>query len=131
MELFLKSAVSCMLALVLILTVGKQEKDISLLLGIIVCCMTAFVALQSFRPIFDFLCSLEELVDLRECGMDILLKAVGIGLISELVAALCSDAGHGALGKQIQLLATVIILGMSLPLLETMLHLIENLLGEL
>ena len=131
MELFLKSAAGCVLALVLILTVAKQEKDISLLLGIGVCCMTALVALKSFRPILDFLYRLEELADLQECGVDILLKAVGVGIVSELVAALSSDAGYGALGKQIQLLATVIILSMSLPLLETMLQLVENLLGEL
>ena len=34
MELFLKAAAGSMLTLVLILTVGKQEKDIALLLGI-------------------------------------------------------------------------------------------------
>ena len=56
---------------------------------------------------------------------------VGVGLISELVAGLCQDAGNGSLGKQVQLLGTAVILRLSLPLLETLLDLMERLLGEL
>lgn len=129
MELFLKTAAGTMLALVLILTVGRQEKDIALILGITACCMTALAALQSFRPVLEFLFRLEAVADLQENNIRILLKAVGIGLISELIAALCSDAGYGSLGKQVQLLGSAVILGLSLPLLETLLELVENLLG--
>lgn len=130
MELFLKTAAGAVLTLVLILTVGKQEKDIALLLGIAACCMTAMVAMQVFRPVLDFLHRLEVVADLQEYGIGVLLKAVGIGLVSELVAALCADAGYGSLGKQVQLLSSVVILSLSLPLLETVLEIVEKLLGE-
>lgn len=129
MEVFLKTVAGTVLALVLILTVGKQQKDMALLLGIAACCMTALVALRSFRPVLDFLYRLEALADLQEYGMGVLLQAVGIGLVSELVAGLCTDAGHGSLGKQVQLLGSILILSMSLPLLETLLEMVENLLG--
>lgn len=131
MELFLKAAAGTLLTLVLTLTVGKQEKDIALLLGIAVCCMLAVLALSSLRPVLDFLYRLEAVGNLQEYGLGTLLKMVGIGLISELVAGLCQDAGNGSLGKQVQFLGTAVILRLSLPLLETLLDLMERLLGEL
>ena len=131
MELFLKAAAGTLLTLVLILTVGKQEKDIALLLGIAVCCMLAMLALSCIRPVLDFLYRLEAVGNLREYGLGTLLKMVGVGLVSELVAGLCQDAGNGSLGKQVQFLGTAVILRLSLPLLETLLDLMERLLGEL
>lgn len=131
MELFLKAAAGAMLTLVLILTVGKQEKDIALLLGICGCCMLALLALSSLRPVLDFLYRLEAVGNLQVYGLGTLLKMVGVGLISELVAGLCQDAGNGSLGKQVQFLGTAVILRLSLPLLETLLDLMERLLGEL
>ena len=119
------------MALVLILAVGKQEKDIALVLGITVCCMTGLVALGLLRPVVELMYRLMEMGDLQEYGLGILLKAVGIGLVSELVASLCADGGNTSLGRQVQLLGSVVILSLSLPLLETLLELIGDLLGEL
>lgn len=120
-----------MLSLILILVVGKQERDVAVMLSIAVCCMIAFAALTTLAPVLDFLYRLEAVGNLRQFGLERLLKMMGIGLVSELVAALCQDAGNGSLGKQIQLLAGIVILRMSLPLLETLLELMESLLGEL
>lgn len=131
MELFLKTAAGTMLALILILTVKKQEKDIALVLSIAVCCMIGLAALSMLRPVMDFLFKLEKSGNLQEYGLGILLKVVGVGLVSEMVSSVCQDAGSASLGKQIQLLATAVILKLSLPLLETLLDVVENLLGEL
>ena len=131
MELFLKTAAGSLLALVLILAVGKQEKDIALLLGIVACCMIAFTALTMLHPVLDALYRLEEAGELREYGLGTLLKMVGIGLLSEFVVSICQDAGNTALGKQVQLLASVVILNLSVPILESLLSLIEKLLGDL
>lgn len=131
MELFLKTTAVCMLSLILILMVGKQERDMAVMLNMAVCCMIAAVALTTLTPVLDFLHRLEITGNLQEFGLDSILKIVGIGLVSELVATLCQDAGNASLGKQVQLLAGVVILKLSLPLLETLLELIENLLGDL
>lgn len=131
MELFLKTAVGTILTLVLILTLGKQEKDIALLLCMGACCMIGYLALSSLRPVLEFLYRLEAVGNLQEYGMGALLKMVGIGIVSEVVAELCQDAGKGSLGKQIQFLGAAVILKLSLPLLETLLELVEELLEAL
>lgn len=131
MELFLKTAAGCMLSLVLILVVGKQERDVAVILSIAVCCMIAVTALTTLAPVLDFLRRLEAVGNFGTFGLESLLKMVGIGLVSELVATLCQDAGNSSLGKQVQLLAGVVILKLSLPLLERLLGLIEKMLGDL
>lgn len=120
-----------MLSLVLILMVGKQERDVAVMLSIAVCCMIAVTALTTLAPVLDFLRRLEAVGNFGTFGLESLLKMVGIGLVSELVATLCQDAGNSSLGKQVQLLAGVVILKLSLPLLERLLGLIEKMLGDL
>lgn len=120
-----------MLSLILILMVGKQEQGLAVILSIAVCCMIAVAALTTLTPILDFLHRLDAAGNLNQFGLGNLLKMVGIGLVSELVATLCQDAGNTSLGKQVQLLGGIVILKLSLPILETLLELIENLLGEL
>lgn len=131
MELFLKTAAGCILSLILILMLGKQERDLAAMLSIAVCCMIALTALTTLAPVMDFLRRLETEGNFGPFGLDSIVKMVGIGLVSELVATLCQDAGNASLGKQVQLLAGIVILKLSLPLLETLLELIENLLGDL
>lgn len=120
-----------MLSLILILMLGKQERDLAAMLSIAVCCMIALTALTTLAPVMDFLRRLETEGNFGPFGLDSIVKMVGIGLVSELVATLCQDAGNASLGKQVQLLAGIVILKLSLPLLETLLELIENLLGDL
>lgn len=131
MELFLKTVAGCILSLILILVLGKQERDLAVVLSIAVCCMIALTALTTLAPVMDFLRRLESEGNFGPFGLDSIVKMVGIGLVSELVATLCQDAGNASLGKQVQLLAGIVILKLSLPLLETLLELIENLLGDL
>jgi stage III sporulation protein AD len=61
----------------------------------------------------------------------VILKTVGIGLIGELAGLICSDAGNAALEKSIQILTTAVILWLSIPLFESLLDLVQAILGEL
>ena len=60
----------------------------------------------------------------------ILMKAVGIGLIAEIAALVCSDAGNASLAKAIGILSSAVMLWLSLPLLQGLLELVQNMLGE-
>ena len=131
MELFLKITAGVLLSVVLILTVGKWEKDIAAVLGIAICSITAVAAMTVLQPVVDFLYELEISADLQGYNLGTLMKMVGVGLIAELVTTICQDAGNSSLGKQVQLLASIVILKLSLPMLQTLMDLIENLLGDL
>lgn len=131
MELFVKSCGVVLLAAILILTLGNRSKDLSMVLGIAVCCMTALIALEYLHPVIDFISQLEEIGGLDHSMVRILLKVVGIGLISEIAALVCSDSGSSSLGKAIKLLGTAVVLWLSLPLYSMMIELLQRILGGL
>ena len=122
--------IGLLLAVVLGLSLGKQ-KDIGVLLTMAVCCMVAMIAISYLEPVLDFLRELETLGDLQGNMLGILLKAVGIGLVSEIAGLVCNDAGNGSLGKMLQMLGSAVILYLSLPIFTAMLELIREILREL
>lgn len=131
MDLFIKTSASILLVIVLYLTLMKQGKDIALLLTIITCCMVAAIAVYYLQPVVDFLDKLQSIGDLNGEMVGILLKTVGIGLISELICLTCTDAGNASLGKTIQILSSAVILWLSIPLFNTLLEIVENILGAI
>jgi len=118
-----------MLTVVLGIALGKQSKDISLILSIVVCIMVLVAAAAYLQPVMDFVKRLQSIGLLDEQYGQILLKSVGIGLVTEFAVLICNDAGNTALGKSLQIAATVLVLWISLPLMESLLTLIEKIMG--
>lgn len=131
MEGFWKAAAGVLIAVVLDLALGKQEKDISLLLSLAACCMAAVVAVSYLEPVLEFLEELNALREMQDGFLGILLKAVGISLVSEVAGMICNDSGNGALGKILQLLGSAVILYLSIPIFNALMTLIREMLGEL
>lgn len=131
MELFFKTCGSVLLAVVLILSVGSSNKDISMVLGITVCCIVSVVALEYLRPVIDMIKQLEELGGLDHSIIRILLKVTGIGLIGEIASMVCSDSGCASLGKTVKILCSAVILWLSLPLYAMLVELLQRILGGL
>ena len=131
MELYLQVIAGALITTVLCLTFSKQGKDISLLLSVCVCCMILCAAATYLRPVLDLIDKLQTVAGLDGEMMSILLKAVGICLISELAGLVCSDCGNGALGKGIHILASAVILWISIPMMTALLELVQRIVGEL
>ncbi len=131
MDAVWKGAAGAILAVVLGLAIGKKDKDITVLLSVVMCCMLALMAMRYLEPVLDFFETLRQTANLDPRMMEILLKSVGIGMISQIACLVCDDAGNSALGKALQILTAAVILWMSVPLLESLLNLVQELLGGL
>lgn len=128
MEHFWKVTVGALLVTVLGLAVGKKEKDLAAVLSMAACAMAAAVALGYIKPILDFVWELQELSQMGAGILGCLLKALGVGIVSQVAASLCADGGNAALGKTVQLLGCVVILYLSLPIFREMLKVIQEIL---
>ena len=129
MDLFLKTAAAALVTAVLTLVISKQAKDFSLLLTMAGCAMAAMIFLHFLEPVLTFVKTLQQLGDLNGEMLQILLKTVGVGLISEISAAVCKDAGNESLGKSLQLLGAAVILWLSIPVFQMLMDLMQKLLG--
>ena len=129
MELFWKASAAVLLTVVLVLALQKRE--ISLLLVLAVCCMTAAAAMSYLEPVVDLLRELEDMMQMDQGMLSTLMKAAGIGLVAEIGSLICSDGGSGSLGKTLQLLGAAGILFLSVPLFQSLLNLIREILGQI
>ena len=118
-----------LVAAVLGLTLQEKGKDFSLLLTIAACALVVLLAAGFVDPVLAFLQELEQLGNLDEPLIRIMLKAAGIGLVSEIAGMICTDAGAPSMGKALQMLGTAVILWLSLPVFEALLELIREILG--
>lgn len=128
MQLFLKVAAAILITVVLCLTLEKQSKDLAFLLSIVVCVMTVTAAVSLLKPILEFFEKLGSTGKLDPEMIRILLKAVGVGILSEITSMLCADSGNSALGRSIRILGVGLILVLALPLFECLLELIGSIL---
>lgn len=131
MGAFWKAAAAILIAAIFSLALSKQEKDLSTLLTLAVCCMAGAVLLSYLEPVLDLMWELESLGRLQGGMLSVLLKAVGITLIAELAGMICTDSGNGSLAKCLQFLGSAVILYLSIPVFQAFLTLIREILGEL
>ncbi len=131
MELYWKTAAAVLLTVILVLAVGRQEKDMGTVLSMAVCAMAGTVVISYLEPVMDLLWKLEDMGGLGGGMLGILLKAVGIALVTQMARKICTDAGNGSLGAMLELLGSAVILYLSIPLFDSFLTLLREILGEI
>lgn len=129
MEQFWKIIALTLLGVILWLVVNARSKDISVLLTLAVCCAVAAAAIQYLRPVLDFLGQLVSAGQLEQGLLAIVLKAVGVGLITEITGMICADAGNASMGGMVRFFGSAVILSVSVPVFQTLLDLLGEILG--
>lgn len=127
---YLRFAAAAIIGLILVLVVGRQSRDLGMLLSLAVCVLLALGAMEFLEPVMELLQELKRLGELDGGAVGILLRCAGIGMISELAGLLCADAGEGAMGRALQICANAAILWLSLPLLRQVLTMIGEVLAK-
>ena len=130
MELYMRSAALVLLAVILTLVISRQSRDMSILLSLGVCVIVMISCVSFLSPIIEFIRELRRIGELEQAFLGILLKCVGVGLLSELAALICADAGENAMGKSLQILSGIVIVWLSLPLMKQVIVLLEEVLGH-
>lgn len=126
-----KAVAGVMIGVVLTITLKKQEQDIGVLLAMTICCLVIFAAVTYLKPVLVFLQELGDMADIQEDTLGILMKAVGIALITQIGCAICKDAGNGSQEAALQLLGSAVILSFSVPVYRSFLSLLQEILGLL
>lgn len=128
MDLYVKAIAGVLIALMLCLALGSKGKEITVLLALAVCVMAIAAGFSYLSSVLDFFAQLQNLIGLDNHLLNILLKAVGVGLMGEIAGLICADGGQATLGRAVQILTSAVILWISLPLYTEILTLIQELL---
>ena len=125
MQSLLQIAVIGLLAVIFTSLLRKNNKELAIVLSLSVCAVIGVLLVQLAEPVVDFLKKLRNISGLDEALMQPLLKTVGIGLLTQISANVCADAGENAIAKMIEVCGGVLALYVSIPLLEAVLEMME------
>ena len=131
MNVFLKAVAGVLTAVILWLSIQKDNKGLSTILTLVVCVMVFSVSAYFLQPIIDFIYKLEILGNMDEELLSVMLKAVGIGLLAEISVAICKDSGNESMGKSLGILSSVAVIWLSIPIFERLITLLDEILGSI
>lgn len=126
---FLKIAGIALAAALLASVLDKRDHALAITLGLLACVMALIGCIRSFQPTARFFEELSELSGLGGGYLEPLVKTAGIGIVTQITCAVCADCGQNALAKIAELCGTVAALCMTLPLLRSVLELIQEMVG--
>ena len=131
MNTVLKAISVCLIATVLWITLSSYNKNIALLLSLCVCCGILIPAYEYISPVLKYFDELQKGSGWDPTAMQTVIRAAGVGILSELAALICTDAGSASIAKAIRILSTTCIMWLSLPMFRTLMELIERLVHKL
>ena len=130
MTMFWQGISLCMVGAILFVVVGKNSSEVSTLLVLGAVCAVSILSLNYLKPVLQLFDRLQDMSQLSDESLGILIRAIGIGLITEFAGLICSDAGNASLAKTVRILGGTTMLWLSIPMIEQLLDLIENVMGN-
>jgi stage III sporulation protein AD len=114
------------MAVFLAIPLGKDKQEFRMLLILVSCLLISTMALWEIKDVIGYLQSLAQSFGSAGVYLKILLKMIGITYMAEFGSNLCRDAGHSAVAGQIEFFGKLLLLGVSLPVLSSLLEMLEK-----
>lgn len=116
-------------AVLLAKVLERYAAEQAMLLMMLLCVGLTAAAVLSLTPILERMDTLLHAGGLSADETARLSKAIGVCIVTELAADTCRDAGEAALATAVTMTGKTTLLLLSLPLVETLLRVMEEVLG--
>lgn len=128
MEIVTRAAAAAVIGSILALLLRKYIPEISLVLALVTGAVIVWISASVCAEITDVLREIAENGGIASIYIAPVMKCVGIGLITHLSAQVCRDAQQGSVASAVELCGTLCALYVSVPLIRSMLAIVEKLL---
>lgn len=122
-----KIIVCAVICAVLIVLLRSHRPEQAMILSMAAVIILLFVILDLMEPVLQEIRQLMELFTLGAQQGELLLKSLGLCLLTQIAADLCRDAGENALAQNVELAGKTAILVLCLPLFRQLLVFAETL----
>lgn len=129
MEEFLKISGICLTAALLSAVLDRRDHAYAMALGALACALALMACVRAVRPAVRFLEELNALSGLEPSFFSVLVKTVGIGIVTQICCAVCADCGQNAMAKASELCGLCACVALSLPLMRAALDVIRQMMG--
>lgn len=127
MDAVLKVGAAAVMASALCLLLKRSNAELAVPVSVVVCVGAVAVAAGMLRPVLELLDSAKRLSGLSDVLFYPVLKSVGIGICTKIASDLCRDSGQGAMAGCVEMTGAVCAIYVALPLMETLLDMLEEL----
>lgn len=128
MEIVIRAAAAAVIGSILALLLRKYMPELSLTVTILAGVIIVWLAAAVASRISDLLREIAEKGGIDAVYLSPVLKCIGIGMITHLAAQVCRDAQQGSIASAVELCGTLCALYISLPLIRSLLAIVEQLL---
>ena len=128
MDIITRAAGCAVVGSLLALLLHKYTPELSLTATMITGSVILWFSVSLCGEIVDILREIAQRSGVEEVYRSPVLKCVGIGVVSHLSAQTCRDAQQGSIAAAVELCAVLCALYVSLPLIRSMLIMLERLL---
>lgn len=104
----------------------KTSKEYVILISIVSCLMILSYLLLQLTPILDLIYQLTSILNDGQDIYILLLKSLGICIVTNLAVDICKDSGETALSSVVLMCGKVCILILSIPLLNELISIIRQ-----
>ena len=123
----LKMSAFALMAVVIIVLIKEQKKEIGVTVSIVATIILASYAILKLNDIVTLLYSLIQNTGVNAKYLEIILKVIGIAYIVELTKDVCVDSGETALGSKVEMTGKILITAMTLPIITGIIDVINKL----
>ena len=128
MDIIVRAGACAVIGSILALLLKKYTPEMSLSVAILTGALILYLTSSVGATVAETLRDLAEQSDIPSIYVYPVLKSVAIGMISHLAAQICRDAQQGSVASAVELCAAFCALFVSLPLLESLLSMVAQLL---
>lgn len=125
---FVRIAGVILITTILVSSLPTFSKEISILITISCCTVVLLYTIKEVVPAMQYVKSVAALISFN--GLDTVLKALGVGFITQFVSDIAVDCNNKALSNQMIFIGRIAILILAMPIFLQVFEIIEHLIGS-
>lgn len=124
MEIIMRCAAAALVAVLICLLIKRTNPEISMLLSAAAIVIIMIAAMAFAEGIRELASMVKSIAGSSDVIIAPVLKCVGIGAVTKISTELCRDAAQSSVAAAVDLAGTLCAIGVSLPLITSMLKMI-------
>lgn len=117
-----------LIALILIILLKRTNKEFAFLITIAATVILFGIIIDDFFDVINRIYSISSSIDNLNYYVSLMVKILGITLITQFIIDLCRDSGENALASQTEITSKILILIMVMPMFEAVMNIVSGLL---
>ena len=128
MDILVKLLAVAVTGSVLGLVIKKNSPEMALMLTVALAIFTVVLSAQIISEILAFVKSVSEAAGISASVLAIVLKTVGVAIVTKISADICRDAGQASVASSVEFAGSAVAVYAALPLFKTVVSMIDSLL---